>query len=152
MLNFIKKTLMNREQNYSSEPVYGQEKTKIAAGVILLEAAHADNTCTAEELGHVIETLRSDFKLSEEQAKELVELANRERKNAVDLFEFTNHINNEFNKEEKKAVLQAVWHIIYIDGQLEKHEDYFARKLTHLLRLTPDDMIAAKLQARKEVQ
>jgi uncharacterized tellurite resistance protein B-like protein len=152
MFHFIRKTLINRDKNFSAEPVERQEKTRIAAGVILLEAAYADDTCTAEELDHVIETLRSDFKLSEEQARDLVDLAYRERKNAVDLFEFTNHINNEFSKEEKKAVLQAVWRIIHIDGQLEKHEDYFARKLTHLLRLAPDDMIAAKLQARKELQ
>jgi len=129
-----------------------EERTRIAASVILLEAAHVDNECTVEELDHVIETLRSDFKLSREHAEELVELAHHERKNAVDLFEFTNHINNEFSKAEKKAVLKAVWRIIHIDGRLEKHEDHFARKLTHLLRLAPADMIDAKLKARDEIQ
>ncbi|MBW2471316.1 MAG: TerB family tellurite resistance protein [Deltaproteobacteria bacterium] len=150
MLNFIRRTLLNKSQDLSAESFGREERTRIAASVILLEAAHADNECTKEELEHVIETLRSDFKLSQEHAEDLVELAHHERKNAVDLFEFTNHINSEFSKAEKKAVLQAVWRIIHLDGQLEKHEDHFARKLTHLLRLTPDDMIAAKLQAREE--
>jgi len=152
MLNFIRKTLISRDRDLTAQATSREEKTRIAASVILLEAAHVDNECTDEELDHVIQTLRSDFKLSQEHAEELVELAHNERKNAVDLFEFTNHINNEFSKEEKRAVLKAVWRIIHIDGQLEKHEDHFARKLTHLLRLSPADMIAAKLQARQEIQ
>ena len=152
MLNFIRKALISRDRDLPGQATGREERTRIAASVILLEAAHVDNECTDEELDHVIETLRSDFKLSQEHAEELVELAHHERKNAVDLFEFTNHINNEFSKEEKRAVLKAVWRIIHIDGQLEKHEDHFARKLTHLLRLMPEDMIAAKLQAKKEVE
>ena len=121
MLNFIRRTLINKDRGLTEEPAGKEERTRIAASVILLEAAHVDNECTDEELEHVIETLRSDFKLSQEHAEELIELAHQERKNAVDLFEFTSHINNEFSKEEKRAVLQAVWRIIHVDGQLEKH-------------------------------
>ena len=152
MLDFIRKTLTVRRQDLPEDPISKDERTRIAASVILLEAAHADNECTDEELDHVIETLQSDLKLSKEHAEDLIKLAHHERRNAVDLFEFTNHINNEFSKEEKKAVLQAVWRIIHIDGHLEKHEDHFVRKLTHLLRLAPNDMIEAKLKARKELQ
>ena len=42
-------------------------------------------------------------------AEELVELAHNERRNAVDIFEFTNHINNVFSKEEKKAILKEFY-------------------------------------------
>ena len=152
MLNFIRQTLLNRGQEPSENSTDREERTRIAASVILLEAAHADHECTDEELEHVIETLRSDFNLSKRHAEDLLELAHQERNQAVDLFEFTNHINNEFSKDEKRAVLEAVWRIIHIDGQLEKHEDHFARKLTHLLRLGHKDMIDAKLRARKQMQ
>ncbi|MBW2466860.1 MAG: TerB family tellurite resistance protein [Deltaproteobacteria bacterium] len=151
MFNFIKQTLLNSKGSLDDGPDT-EEKTRIAAGVILLEAAHADHECTEDELSHVIETLRADFDLSEKHAEDLIELAHRERTRAVDLFEFTNHINNEFSREEKRAVLEAVWRIIHIDGQLEKHEDHFTRKLTHLLRLTHKDMINAKLKAREQIQ
>ncbi|KPK23832.1 MAG: hypothetical protein AMJ61_14935 [Desulfobacterales bacterium SG8_35_2] len=151
-MNFIRKTLIRQDQEYSDSSTSREEQTRIAASVILLEAAYADHECTEEELDHVIDTLRSDFNLSEKHAEDLLELAHRERSQAVDLFEFTNHINNEFSKQEKKAVLEAVWRIIHSDGQLEKHEDHFARKLTHLLRLSHKDMIDAKLKAREQIQ
>jgi len=152
MLNFIRQTLTGRGREHPDTSPSSEERTRIAASVILLEAAHADNACTDEELDHVIDTLRSDFNLSQKHAEDLLDLAHRERSRAVDLFEFTNHINSEFSKQEKKAVLEAVWRIIHSDGRLEKHEDHFARKLTHLLRLTHKDMIDAKLKAREQIQ
>jgi len=151
MFNFIRKTLLNNRGQVDSGPDR-EEKTRIAASVILLEAAHADYECTDEELDHVIETLSSDFNLSRQHVEDILELARRKRSQAVDLYEFTNHINNEFSLEEKKAVLEAVWRIILIDGQLEKHEDHFVRQLTHLLRLSHKEMIDAKLKAREQIQ
>lgn len=151
MFNFIRQALINKNGSSASVPDNGS-RTRIAASVILLEAAYADHECTDDELEHVIETLCSDFDLSKKHAEDLLELAHRERNKAVDLFEFTNHINNEFSREEKTAVLESVWRIIHIDGQLEKHEDHFTRKLTHLLRLTHKEMIDAKIKAREQIK
>ena len=123
MFNFIKKTLLNNRGSIDTTPD-NQERTRIAASVILLEAAYADHECTDDELEHVVDSLSSDFDLSRNHVEELLELADRERTQSVDLFEFTNHINNEFSHEEKIAVLETVWRIIYVDGQLEKHEDH----------------------------
>ena len=151
MFHFLRQTLRARGPDPSEDKANVKERTRIAASVLLLEAAYADDECSDQELDHVIETLREEFNLSREHVENLLELARRARSDAVDLFEFTNHINETFSKKEKKAVLEAVWRIIFIDGQLEKHEDYFVRKLTHLLRLTHKDMIDAKLRAREQV-
>jgi uncharacterized tellurite resistance protein B-like protein len=151
MFNFIKQTLINNRGASESAPDNG-ERTRVAASVILLEAAYADHECSDDELQHVIETLSSDFALSTDHVEDLLELAKRERSRSVDLYEFTNHINNEYRRDEKKTILEAVWRIIYIDGQLEKHEDHFVRKLTHLLRLTHKEMIDTKLKARDQIQ
>ena len=151
MFKFIRQTLLNSKGQIDTGPER-EEKTRIAASVILLEAAYADHECTDDELDHVIETLSSDFDLSRKHVEDLLEMAHRKRGQAVDLFEFTNHINNEFSLEEKKSVLEAVWRIILIDGQLEKHEDHFVRQLTHLLRLSHKEMIEAKLKAREQIQ
>lgn len=152
MLNFIRKALLQVDKGGTEGCVPEEKRTRVAASVILMEAAHADHECSDAEMAHIIETVQSRFGLSAEEAGELLELAQHERSRAVDLFEFTNHINDIYNKSEKKAVLETVWRIIYMDGQLEKHEDHFARKLTHLLRLSHSDMIEAKLKARKEIQ
>jgi uncharacterized tellurite resistance protein B-like protein len=151
MFNFIRETLLSNKGSIESG-TDREERTRVAASVILLEAAQADHECSEEELAQVVETLKRDFDLKHEQAEELLEIAHRERNRAVDLFEFTNHINSEFSREEKQEVLESVWRIIYVDSILEKHEDYFVRKLTHLLRLSHTDMIQAKLKAKEQMQ
>ena len=128
-----------------------EQKKHVAAGVLLLEAAHIDNECTEEEMEHIVATLRDKFNLSDSCVADLLELAHDGRKQAVDLWQFTNHINQHFSVAEKLEVMEDVWRIILLDGHLEKHEDHYAHKLANLLRLGHKQMIDAKLKAREQV-
>ena len=130
---------------------FQKQKKHVAAGVLLLEAAHIDNECTEEEMEHIVSILREKFDLSENCVADLLELAHDGRKQAIDLWQFTNHINQHFSLAEKYAVMEDVWRIILLDGQLEKHEDHYAHKLANLLRLSHKEMIDAKLKAREQV-
>ncbi|MBU1711161.1 MAG: TerB family tellurite resistance protein [Proteobacteria bacterium] len=135
------------------EPVKNNsaERTQIAASVLLLEAAQVDNECTQEEMDHVIETLKTQFGLTDDYTQELIELAHQERNDAIDLWQYTNQINKQYSKEEKLAVMEAVWRIIHADGHLEMHEDHFAHKLANLLRLTHNDLIECKIRAKEQI-
>jgi len=149
MFDLIKNVLANNRGNITRSAEESEERTRVAACVLLLETAHADNECTAEELSHVMEVMKNDFAISQEHAEELIELAYRKRDQAVDLWQFTNQLNQQLSRQEKLGVMEAVWRIIHADGRLEKHEDYFAHKLARLLRLQHQDMIAAKISARE---
>jgi uncharacterized tellurite resistance protein B-like protein len=120
----------------------------LVAGVLLLEAAHVDNECSPEEMEHVVQTLRDKFSLSEDYVAELLELAHLEREQAIDLWNFTNQLNQHFSKDEKLKIMEDVWRVVFMDGRLDKHEDHFAHKLANLLRLNHKEMIDAKLKAR----
>jgi uncharacterized tellurite resistance protein B-like protein len=148
MFDLIKKILANKRGSITISAQENEERTRLAACVLLLETAHADNECTADEMSHVMDVMKNDFAISEEQAEELLELAHRERSQAVDLWQFTNQINQQFDRQEKMRMMEAVWRIIHADGQLDKHEDYFAHKLATLLQLRHKDLIAAKISAR----
>ena len=152
MFDLIKKILGNKQGGIAVLEAESPDRTQLAACVVLLEAAYADFECTDEELVHVMQTLQGEFGVSKEYARELLDLAHQERSKAIDLWQFTNRINQEFSKDEKRAVLEGVWRIIYADGELEKHEDHFIRKLTSLLRLSHKDMIDAKLKIRAQIQ
>jgi uncharacterized tellurite resistance protein B-like protein len=128
-----------------------EQKKHVAAGVLLLEAAHIDDECTDEEMEHIVATLRDKFDLSDDCVADLLELAHDGREQAVDLWQFTSQINQHFSPAEKLAVMEDVWRIILLDGQLEKHEDHYAHKLANLLRLSHKQMIGAKLKAREQM-
>jgi uncharacterized tellurite resistance protein B-like protein len=152
MFDLIRKILGNSQGGVTVSESENLDRTQLASCVVLLEAAHADYECTDEELDHVVQTLQAEFGVTHEYARELLDLAHQERSQAVDIWQFTNQINQEFSKDEKRAVLEGVWRIIYADGVLEKHEDQFIRKLTSLLRLSHKDMIDAKLKIRDQIQ
>lgn len=151
MREFFKNLLSVKIQSRTPDAQKTQEETQIAAAVLLLEAAHIDDECTPDELDHVILTLQTNFDLPETALTELIATAREKKSEAVDLWEFTNHINETFSNAEKIHLLEAVWRIIFVDGHMDKHEDYFAHRLTKLLRLSHKEMIEAKLTARAEM-
>lgn len=149
MITRIRKILQGgRERQATSAD--RELRTRIAACVLLLEAAYADDECTPEEMVRIVETVQTRFSLSPAYATELLELAHQERQNSVDLWAFTNDLNQQLTREERLAVIEDVWRIIYADGRLACHEDHLAHKLANLLRLTHTELIAAKLAARAE--
>lgn len=153
MLNHIKKFLAGRSSKTSKDN-QGDDifQTQLAAAVILLEAAHADEECTLEEMEHISATIQSTLRLSKDYTAELVELAHESRKHEVDFWQFTNQINNDFTHIEKLQIIEDVWRIILSDGHLEQHEDHFAHKLANLLRLTHKELINAKMKVKQEIE
>lgn len=151
MFSVIRNIIEGKSGKGSQSPSEQAQKKHVAAGVLLLEAAHVDNHCSEAEMEHIVATLRDRFALSGQCVADLLELAHCGRQQAVDLWEFTNHINQHFSMAEKLAVMEDVWRIILLDEQLDKHEDQYAHKLANLLRLSHEEMIAAKLKARAQV-
>ncbi len=122
---------------------------EVAACTVLLEAAYADYNCSDDELEHVVSTMKDIFGITDAEARELVEMAHKEREQTVDVYSFTRAINENFKAEEKQKVLEAVWRVMYSDGVIDKYEDALGRKLVQLLRLERKEALEAKLSAKK---
>ncbi len=125
---------------------------RIATCALFLEISQIDGEFSDLERGQIIETLKQDYGLSDDLALSLFEAAKEELNNSVDLWQFTNLINKNYTPEEKIQIIETVWRIAYTDDLLDKHEDYLARKLANLLRLTHKQLIDAKLKVKGEMQ
>ena len=149
MIDLIKK-IIGKDKNGPDVAADQGTDAHIALCVLLLEAAHVDGECSAEEMEHVIQTLVRECGVSREEIETLIEQGYRKREDAVDLFRFTRYMNTNYSKEEKIAVMESVWRVIHADGKLEGHEDHFAHKLANLLRLSHKELIDAKIKAREK--
>jgi uncharacterized tellurite resistance protein B-like protein len=150
MINLFK-TFVGKKNGKNSKLQAMVQDVPTALCVLLLEAAHSDGECSEEEKSHIIATLISQYGLQREDIDVFLVKGDKDRKESVDLFQFTRYLNGNLSKQEKIDVLQAVWRIIHIDGQLEKHEDHFAHKLANLLRLSHKELINAKIEARNQL-
>ena len=81
-------------------------------------------------------------------AAALLMVADQERRQSTDLYQFTRLIEDQFDRAEKLAVLEELWRVVYSDGQLEAHEDALLHKLCTLLGLKHQELIALKLRVK----
>lgn len=131
----------------SSEPERF-DRTHIATCVILLEVAKSDDEFSTVEEDTTKAILRNEFSIPEEVLEDLMRAAEEKRDASIDLWEFTNQINQEFSREEKIKIIESAWKIIYADDKLDKYEDHLVHLLAKLLRLRHDELIDAKLRVR----
>lgn len=133
-------------------PVDNSDRISMATCALLLEIAHADSEFSDDEKDKIINILENKFNLSGSDAQSLIELAELERKESLDLWQFTNLINQNFTREEKIRVLEVLWSVVYADGKVDMHEEYLMRKLSFLLNIDHSDMIDTKIRARNKNQ
>lgn len=119
-------------------------RIQLATCVLLLEVARADDHFSTEEEERIVEILKKDLHLSDEYVAELMELAHEERRESVDMWKFTNVIDNHYTSEEKERVMETLWKVIYADERLDAMEDHIIHRLAKLLNLTHRQLINAK--------
>ena len=124
----------------------GGHDVRIATCALFLEIANIDNEFSDEERRSIIAILQREFQLSEEHAEALASEAAAELKGSIDLWQFTNLINENYSDEEKMRVVELLWRVVYADGKLDAHEDFLVHKLAKLLRLKHKQLIECKLR------
>ena len=127
-----------------------EERVRIATCVLMREAATADAEYSEEESVHVLQTLRTRYKLSKDDAEELMDVARQRRDHSFDLWQFTNQININTSIDEKLEIVEEIWRVVYADGRLDGHEDYLMHKFRKLLNLTHKQLIDAKVKVLDE--
>ena len=125
-----------------------EHRLSIATGALLLEMAHADSEFSELEENKIIEILNREYNLTSDEAQQLLDLSRAELEESLDLWQFTNLINQNFNYDEKIKILEILWHVIFADGRVDKYEEQLIRKVSFLLDLKHRNLIDAKLKIK----
>ena len=120
----------------------------IAAGVLMLEIARADDEIDDLEKEVVIEGVKNILHKTNHEINEIFNKVIAVVEESVSFFEFTSLINDSCSRKEKYDLLVILWKVAYADGQLDKYEEYYIRKIKDLLYLSQTDFIKAKLEAK----
>ena len=128
----------------------GPAGVQLAACALLLELAHADGTMSPGELAHIERAVQRHFGLDDATARELIALAEAERRQSIDHFQFTRLIAAEYDLGQKMVLAELMWGVILADGELATHETWLVRKLAHLLELEPGYLSEARKAAAEK--
>ncbi len=121
----------------SQEEEVGEKDVRLAACALLIEIAYADDEFTEDENQHLLSAVRRQYGLDEQEAEQLVELAEEARASAVDLWQFTKLIKQSYSLGQKMVLVEVMWGLVYSDGELSSHEESLMRRVCHLLDLAP---------------
>jgi uncharacterized tellurite resistance protein B-like protein len=149
MIQLIKKYFGGSGEEISSDRTEERSHDiRIATCALLIEMSNIDGEFSEAEKERILHIMKRDHQLSDENAAEILEVADEELKGSIDLWKFTDLINKNYSPDEKLKVIETIWRIAYTDGELDKHEDYLVHKLAKLFRLTHKQLIDAKLKVR----
>jgi uncharacterized tellurite resistance protein B-like protein len=119
---------------------------RVATCALFVEIARIDEKFTEAEMNSIVSILKEKYSLSSEHADALIAEAERELEKSVDLWQFARLINENYSNEEKIKIIETLWRIVYVDGKMDQYEHYLMNKLQNLLRLSHNQLIAAKLK------
>lgn len=147
MLDIVKRFFSKPDQN---EPKAADETrehdVRVATCALLVELARIDENFTRAELDTILSILQDKYGLAGEHADALIAEAEKELADSIDLWQFARLINENYSNAEKIEIIEILWRVVYVDGKMDQYEHYLMNKLKNLLRLSHDQLIAAKLK------
>lgn len=124
---------------------------QLATAALLVETMRMDDRYDDAERAAVARALREHFGLDDAAVGALVDLAEREVREATDYYQFTSLINQRFDGDQKARIVEYMWRVALADGHLDAHEQHLLSKLADLLHVPHSRYIAAKLRAREAI-
>lgn len=123
-------------------------EVQAATALVLLEAAHGDETYEWREHRAIVRGLKRAFGLGKAEVLELLGRSEEIRPPRVRLADITQVIRERYDDAQRREVVRLLWQVVDADGFVEEWEKVFA---THVARAVgiPDQEVAA---ARQEVR
>jgi uncharacterized tellurite resistance protein B-like protein len=127
-----------------------QHTIELATAALLAEMARIDGEIEPREREVAHEAIRQKLGLDDEEATELLALADEEARQATDYYQFTSLINRHFDAAQKMRVIELMWRVALSDGEIDAHERHLIRRIADLIHVPHADFVHAQRRARGE--
>lgn len=148
MLETLKDLFESLLQPAASDAQADDRALRLATAVVLVEVMRADESIDVRQREAVRCALRDEFRLADDEAARLAELAETTSKQATDLFTFTSRIDERFDMAHKIRIVEEMWRVAYADGRLSDNERHVLWRIADLLHVPQGAYVNARLRAR----
>lgn len=126
-----------------------ESSLQLATAALLIEVSRADFDVSEAERFAIVEQVQKSFGISEEETRQIVQLAEEEVARAVSLYEFTQLVDRKFTPEQKRHIIGLLWDVALSDERIEAREESLIRKIATLLHVPHGAFIEEKVAARE---
>src|SRR6266852_2020850 len=117
---------------------------RLAATALLIHVISLDGEPSEVEKRKLHSLLESRFELDPGTADQLIAAATLVEGEAVDLYHFTSVIMRSVNEEGRLRIVEMMWELAYVDGQVSEFEDNVVWRAADLLGISSRDRIDLK--------
>ena len=121
-----------------------------AVACLLHESKRVD---MGEDVAEHRAALRASVSFSDRpktKAKRCSRKAARKRSRLTSYYSPVSVIKRDFDLQQRIALIEHLWRIAYADGELERDEDHYVRKIAQLLHVSNTDAMVARSRAKAE--
>jgi uncharacterized tellurite resistance protein B-like protein len=128
----------------------GEDELRTASAALLVHAMAIDGTIREEEAEELRHVVGAHFGLDPDNVNRLLIEAERQERDAVDIYRFTSVLRDRLAMEEKREIIAMMWRVAFADGRLEALEDNLVWRTAELLGVPSRDRMELKQMVRAE--
>ena len=117
---------------------------RLAAAALLIHVISLDGEPSEVEKRKLHSLLESRFGLDPGTADQLIAAATLVEGEAVDLYHFTSVIMRSVDEEGRLRIVEMMWELVYVDGEVSEFEDNVVWRAADLLGVSSRDRIELK--------
>lgn len=136
----------------SADGRHSHDELQLAAAALMVEAARLDGAFDDEERSLIAAILQQRFDLEAGETQLLIDAAVGKVDAIPEIYGFTRTVRDNFSHEERIAMLQMLWEVAYIDGELHDYEASLLRQVAGLLYVTDQESGIARKRARERLE
>lgn len=125
----------------------GEDALQAAAAALMVEAARTDDTISEAERDRILSVVRRQFKLSEEEAQDLLSAAVFDTEDVSPYLRYVSVIMDRCPPGQRIWIIEMLWEVAYADGVLNDLESSLLRRIGGLLHISDVE----RGEARKRV-
>ncbi len=121
-----------------------EHQLQLACAALMIEVLYADHSVGQSEIDTLHKVLQEKFQLSHGEALNLIQLADEERIESTDYYQFTSLINEFYTQQQKRELITRLWQMAYADNRVHKLEEHLVRRLADLLHVPHSAFMQSK--------
>ena len=137
MFSFFK----NKNIDRNDEDVF----SKVAS--LLIHIAKIDQNYTTKEKEIVSKTIL-ELGAKKENIENIISIAEKNESDSNQILDFTKEVKN-MEEVDKEKIIEALWTVVYSDGNSDMYEENLMRRLTGLLYLNKKKLVILKKELKK---
>ena len=127
------------------------DEYKVASTALLCEAASMDGVFDDNEKKLILVLIQKQFNVDENEANKIYIEGKSLAENAAQLYGFTRIIKESWDNNKRISLLEMLWELAYVDGELDAAEDMLIRRIAGLIHVEDRDRIEAKQRVLKKL-